>query len=158
MTTRRAAIVIAIGGALILLSFLVLPWEKTNSVEFATGDPYTYELRGYEFGSIYQDDGETGEIFVGVTIAATVLMIVLGLVGLMPTMARRAMAFAVPAGLIAFGWLVYSVIWLRDSDMVDGETGIGVTIAWIAAVAVIAAAIAAVVVSRRARPTPSVNA
>jgi len=143
---RTAALVIAIGGAVLLLSFFFLPWEKFT-LEGVSGETAA-ENKGPELGSVYNDDGETGGIFVGVTIGLSIIIFLLGLAALVPALAERR-GLVIAAGLIALVWLIYSVIWLQDSDMVDGQTGIGATIGWIAAVAVIGAAIAAVVASRR---------
>jgi hypothetical protein len=149
---RKAAAVIAIGGAVLLLSFLALPWEQVSFTSFGTGTETEISNKGPNLGSVYQDDGETGELFVGVTVTASILILLLGLVALAPAMAPRMAAVAIPAGAIALAWLAYSIVWLGDPEMVDGQTGIGATIGWIAAVAVTGASIAAVVVSRRTRP------
>ena len=150
--TRMAAAAIAIGGAVLLLSFVALPWEEVTFTNFGSSTETEISNKGPDLGSVYQDDGETGGLFVGATVAASVLILLLGLVALAPAMASRIAAVAIPAGVIALAWLVYSIIWLGDPEMVDGQTGIGATIGWIAAVAVIGASIAAVVVSRRAQP------
>ena len=157
-------LLMALGGAALLATFLflnVLDYSYFTDVVNPAGETIEVQLKGKEIadsdalGEVGKaGDSEEGTSLLIWTIAAGVLAVIGGLVGLIPAVARRIWVVAIPVAVVMAAWAVYSRTWLNEEVEDLSNAGSGADLSFYAAIFVFAVAIiSSIVVAVRNRGT-----
>ena len=138
---RKLAAIAALGGLVILVSFLLLPWET-----YSSGSSYEAKNSGHEV-RVYNDDGDPVQ---GYLFAFTLFAAGLALIPFLISLAlpRRAFAICIAAAAVSVAWVVFSVAFFGKYEI---DSGYGLWIAWVGGGLAAAGAVMAGLASRRLR-------
>jgi hypothetical protein len=163
---RIGAALIVLAAATLLLSFLFLDYVDYTQT-YSNNDPFGPELApgdvGYEAPDVFDkqfkgkdiaDEETDGAAILVWTIAAGGFALIVGLVGLIPAVARRIWVVALPLAVVAAAWCIYSATWFNDEYEDLSRMGPGGKISLIAGIVIVVVAIvASIVVAMRNRRT-----
>lgn len=149
---------IAAAAVAMLVTFLfmtVVDYTETIDPDVVSAYGFEDDLIEKNFkGKDISEEETDGAALLVWTVAAGGLAAILGLVGLIPAVARRIWMVAVPAAVALGAWCIYSRVWFNEEYEHLSRLGPGGTISFYAAIAGVVVAIAgSIVVAVRNRAT-----
>ena len=137
---RIGGILIALGGAVLLLSFLLLDVVDYSFTSEYVSPGETIDVQ-YKGTAIVDETSGDGSSLLVWTVGAASIAIIAGLLSLIPAVAKRFWIVAIPVAVAAAGWVIFAARWYDEEIDTLSRTGAGGKISLAAGVAIFVIAV-----------------